>query len=400
MKVRFRLAEVLNEFRETGRGVIKKISDATGLERHQVSALLKNDVQYLSLNSLGAICDYLINTHHMNSYELPGRLFALEPEDFWAFLSEKQSLVMSFGVRQELHENNVLWVPAADSFLQGTLLHELYGTEPPATPESGNPMALPPADQGPRFDQYMVRSFSSHSYPSPAARDREFQHMKREATNAYDKFHDIAGNKVLICLGSVKSNGLCELVIARAFSADPWVSQDESTPADNRTCPFFFRFREGDVNIPSCHGGKQFALNLPGTNLPTDAPGVYFESEPGHWHVAPLSEDREPALIFYTYNPPLGVVEVVLGGFSTEGTFLLAQHIRKIVRTIWPPAYITPTQETAAFVVDFHLSPQAPADQSTAPAGELQSAIRDVKKLEIHRLPKEVLESRMSQATD
>ncbi len=163
MQVRFRLAELLNELRDTGRGTIKKISEETGLERHQVSALLKNEVQYLSLNSLGAICDYLINTHHLSSYDLPGRLFSLEPENFWAFLAERQVLVMSFGVRHEMHDTGLLWIPASDSYLQGMLLHELYGTEQgslaPDEPLQDAPLVPQPipADLAPRFDQYMVR---------------------------------------------------------------------------------------------------------------------------------------------------------------------------------------------------------------------------------------------------
>ncbi|MCA9070611.1 MAG: helix-turn-helix transcriptional regulator, partial [Planctomycetaceae bacterium] len=394
---RFRLAEILNEFRDTGRGIIKKISDETGLERHQVSALLKNDVQYLSLNSLGAICDYLINIHHMNVYELPGRLFALEPEDFWAFLSEKQSLVMSFGVRQELQETSILWVPAADSFLQGTLLHELYGTEPPPSPETANPISSPPFDQGPRFDQYMVRSCSSQLNSSHSIRDGEFQQMKREATNAYEKFHSIAGNKVLICLGSVKSNGLCELVIAKGFSVDPWVSQDHTVSASQRPCPFFIRFREGDVNLPSCQGGKQFHLDNCGDQHLDNTPGLYFERNPGEWDVVPSDENREPALIFYSYHPPSGVVEIVMGGFSTEGTFLLAQHLRKIVPAIWPPEHITPSRETGVFVVDFQLKPQTNANDSPVTPSELQATIRDVEKLEVIRLPEAVLKHRISQ---
>lgn len=396
MQVRFRLAEILDEFRDTGRGIIKKISEETGLERHQVSALLKNDVQYLSLNSLGAICNYLINTHHMSVYELPGRLFTLEPEDFWAFLSEKQSLVMSFGVRQEMHENSVLWIPASDSFLQGTLLHELYGTELPRPPETATP--IPPGDLGPRFVQYMVRSCSSQSHAPQAVRDAEFRQMKREARDAYDKFHRIAGNKVLICLGSVKSNGLCELVVARALSVEPWISQDECSTGNKRSCPFYFRFRKHDVNIPSCQGGKHFAIDLPGNELPTDTPGIYFERNVDVWDLAPIHKDREPALLFYTYQPHLGVVEVVLGGFSTEGTFLLAQHLRKIVRAIWPPEHITPTRETAVFVLDFHLKPQTPVENSSERPGELQASIRDVEKLEIIRLPESVLAKRLSQA--
>ena len=397
MQVRFRLAEILDEFRDTGRGTIKRIAEETGLERHQVSALLKNEVQYLSLNSLGAICDYLINTHNMNPYDLPGRLFALEPEDFWAFLSERQILVMSFGVRHELYEAGLLWIPASDSYLQGMLLHELYGTETPR-PESDDqePLKVFPGEAGPRFDQYMVRCFSTQPPVPEAIRDAEFQQMKREAISAYERFHKIAGNKALVCIGSVKSNGLCELAIANAFSAEPWVSQNEVSHPGERACPFFLHYREHDIQAPSCHGGRQLALN-PGGLAPT-VPGIYFESEPGQWEGVPSNADREPALIVYSFRPPHGIVEVVLGGFSMVGTFLLAQHFRKIVREIWPPTFVAPALEVGAFIVDFQLKPKAeqPADQATT----LSARIREVEDMKVIRLPNSVLEPRLAKVGD
>ena len=401
MRVRFRLAEILEEFRDSGRGTVKRIATETRLERHQVSALLKNEVQYLSLNSLGAICDYLINIHHMNPADLPGRLFQLEPEGFWEFISEKQLLVMSFGVRQEMHDTGVLWVPAADSYLQGTLLHELYGTETPPRlrPDEGDANSSPPrktaAEPGPRFDQYMVRSCSTQSSQPQEVRDAEFQQMKEEATRSYEKFHEIAGNKALICLGSVKSNGLCERVISRAFSREPWVTEDGALHAGQRACPFYYRYRDKDVNVPSCQGGRNLAKQIPGLDHGADVPGIYFERAPGQWDGIPSNDEREPALIFYTYRPPLGVVEVVLGGFSTEGTFLLAQHFHKIVAEIWPPTDIQPTRETAAFVVDFHLKPHSRAANTDA-TGDLGDVIRPLDRLEVIRLPETVLAHRVS----
>lgn len=399
MQVRFRFAEVLEEFRDTGRGTIKRIAKETGLERHKVSALLRSDVEYLSLRSLGSICDYLINVHHMNPYDLPGRLFSLEPEDFWGFLSEKQLLVMSFGVRQEMHDTGVLWVPAADSYLQGVLLHKLYGTETPPLFRTGDREAKssewkPPSEPGPRFDQCMVRSCSTQSGQTKAMRDQEFRQMTGEATKAYGAFHAIAGNKALICLGSVKSNGLCELVISRAFARDAWVTQDGVDHAGERSCPFYFRYRDRDVNVPSCQGGQDLARQIPGLEGSADVPGIYYEREPDQWEGVPSNESREPALIFYSYQPPTGVVEVVLGGFSTQGTFLLAQHFHKIVPEIWPATHIQPTRETAVFVVDFKLKPPSSTDDNAA-AGDLGDTIRRLESLEVIRLSEDVLKHRL-----
>lgn len=404
MKVRFRLAEILKEFGSLGRGTIKKIADETGLERHQVSALLKNEVQYLSLTSLGALCDYLINTHRINSYELPGRLFSLEPDDFWRFLSEREQLVMSFGVRHELQNTEVLWIPASDSYLQGMLLHELFGNEAPKgehdteriSPTENETKPSPRSGPGPRFEQYMVRSCSHQPNVPEALRDGEFQQMKREASWAYDKFQALAGNKALVCLGSVKSNGLCELTISGAFGSEPWSSQEDVAQPGDRTCPFYFRYRANDVQVPSCHGGQRLAKNLAGQIVSAESPGLYYEREPNLWEGIPANENREPALIFYTFRPHLGIVEAVLGGFSAVGTFLLARHFRKIVREIWPATYLTPSLEAGVFLVDFELSPRSESQEEANPPIDWGSSIPEAENVTVIRLPVEVLEARLA----
>ncbi len=402
MQIRFRLAEILEDYHDTGRGTIKKIADVTGLERHQISAMLRNDIHYMSLKCLSAICAYLIQTHHMNPYELPGRLFSLEPEDFWAFLSNKQLLVMSFGVRHELHDADVLWVPAADSYLQGILLHELFGTESPlpGSPSGNDPASqfLPGllAEQGARFDQYMVSSFIMHKELTKAEQDAEFQQMKKVSSNAYHQFHEHTGNKALVCLGSVKSNGMCELAISRAFGATPWISQDDIPIPTQRACPFFFRYRNGDNNVPSCQGGKTLAADLSGQKLTSDVAGMYFEHKPQEWRMIPSNSQREPALIFYTYRPPVGVVEVVLGGFSTWGTFLLAKHFSKIVEDIWPPTFQSAGLEVGAFIVDFELKANGQSGKPAEPPIDLRANIPEIKSHTVHRLPEEVLAPRLA----
>ncbi len=221
--------------------------------------------------------------------------------------------------------------------------------------------------------------------------------MKEEATSAYERFDGIPGSRALVCLGSVKSNGLCELAIARAFSATPWGTQDRVSKPGDRACPFFYRYRDTDVNVPSCHGGRVLAADLSGQHISSEEPGIYFEREPGTWEMIPSNSDREPALIFYSYRPAEGVAEVVMGGFSMVGTFLLAQHFRKVVRALWPPEFVSPGLQAGAFVVDFRLKAKGAEPAAELPS-DLGAAIRDVEHLEIIRLSKEVLAPRLAKS--
>jgi hypothetical protein len=92
-------------------------------------------------------------------------------------------------------------------------------------------------------------------------------------------------------------------------------------------------------------------------------------------------------------------VEVVLGGFSMVGTFLLAQHFRKIVRAIWPPSFSSPALEVGAFVVDFQLKPKAkPAAKSGQPS-DLGSSIREVENMDVILLTESVLASRLEKTS-
>ena len=56
MKISFRLQELLREHHDLERGVIKRIAEATSLERHQVAAVLSNKARYVSLDTLAGVC--------------------------------------------------------------------------------------------------------------------------------------------------------------------------------------------------------------------------------------------------------------------------------------------------------------------------------------------------------
>ena len=87
MRYSFRLAELIGHMPDPRKrpGTIKAIVDHTGLDRHQISALLKNEVKYIPLDALSRLCDYLVDHGFAAADQLPGALFAVQPEHFWGY---------------------------------------------------------------------------------------------------------------------------------------------------------------------------------------------------------------------------------------------------------------------------------------------------------------------------
>ena len=102
MQYSFRLAEILGHIPDPKKrpGTVKAIVEYTGLDRHQVSALLKNEVKYIPLKALSRLCDYLVEHGYANADQLPGALFAVESENFWEMLARRQRIEICCGIRR------------------------------------------------------------------------------------------------------------------------------------------------------------------------------------------------------------------------------------------------------------------------------------------------------------
>ena len=102
MRYEFRLAELLRHTpdRRKRPGTIKAIVEYTGLDRHQVASLLKNEAKYIPLDALSRLCDYLVEHGYASAEQLPGALFAVKPEHFWELLARRRKLEICVGVRR------------------------------------------------------------------------------------------------------------------------------------------------------------------------------------------------------------------------------------------------------------------------------------------------------------
>lgn len=353
MQYSFRLAELLGHVPDPRRrpGTIKSVVEYTGLDRHQVAALLKNEVKYIPLKALSRLCDYLIEHGHATADQLPGALFAVEPENFWELLARRGRLEMCLGVRRDIEPGNLnaSYMPASDSVLLGELLNgvtTLGGTA--KLRKSPFDSEISPAGSQPHpehLKQLLVWS------PGQAS-DEE---VHRRALEVYDGFSESTGDKALVCLGSTKSNPVAEVVFANAFGCIAFESQDAVSEASERRCPFFIRYRDTDPHPPSCMGG--LSLDKSSKSL---APGIYFEDEQGNWQLAGVEDEKQDtALVFYIHRESQGRLEMVLAGFSGRATRLLSRALATRAEDFWPPNYTGQGMQIGAFVVQFGMSSTA-----------------------------------------
>lgn len=353
MRYSFRLAELLGHVPDPRKrpGTIKAIVEYTGLDRHQVAALLKNEVKYIPLKALSRICDYLIEHGHASADQLPGALFAVEPENFWELLARRRRLEICLGIRRDPEDPTradevpeVSYVVAADSVLLGEILNGVTTLGGTARFQSGESRAVLPHPE--HLKQSLVWS------PGQASQEK----LTERADLVYRDFHEFCGDKALVCVGSTKSNPVVELVMSSAFGCVPYESQDDVEQGTDRALPFFMRYRDSDPHPPSCMAGLRISKSEP-----TETPGIYYETPEGNWVLCSPPEKREDTgFVFYVHRESQGCLEMAIGGFSGRATRLLARCLATRAESFWPPIYHDQGIQVGAFLVQF--SP--PAEKS------------------------------------
>ncbi|MEM6364511.1 MAG: helix-turn-helix transcriptional regulator [Planctomycetota bacterium] len=347
MRYAFRLAELLGHTpdRRKRPGTIKAIVEHTGLDRHQVASLLKNEAKYIPLDALSRLCDYLIDNGHATADELPGALFAVNAENFWELLARRKDIEIVVGVRQaegsDSPENAM--VVASDSVLVGEVLNGIStlggiakhlarddGTTNRDAVGGGVPMPE-------RIQQTLVYSPGQVSLEDARSR----------ASDVFEGFVDAQGDRGMVCIGSVKSNPAVELLFSDAFGYTPFVTEDDVDDVSARSCPFFLRYRDSDPQPGSASAGMSLSKNEAAPEA-----GFYYEKDDGTWEYAG-GQSRDTALVFYIYREALGRLDMVLSGFSGRATRLLAKTLALRGEEFWPPVYHDNGLQVGAYLVTY-----------------------------------------------
>ncbi|MBX3420832.1 MAG: helix-turn-helix transcriptional regulator [Pirellulaceae bacterium] len=344
MRYEFRLAELLGHTpdRRKRPGTIKAIVDYTGLDRHQVASLLKNEAKYIPLDALSRLCDYLVEHGYASADELPGALFAVKPEHFWELLARRRKLEICVGVRRPDAESaDSAWVVASDAVLMGAVLNgvsTLGGTDKLIRSQGTTSTIVSHPES---LRQTLVWS-PSHS---------ETEEACQYSREIYETFSASQGDQALVCLGSVKSNPVVEMVVADAFQTEPFKSEDHVARASQRSVPFFLRYRDTDPRPACVSAGTRLSKSEEAKE-----PGIYYEQADGTWKFA---GGQDTALVFYVYRESLGRLEMVLSGFSGRSTRLLARTLASRGEDFWPPVYQEDYLQIGAYIVQYSASDEA-----------------------------------------
>ncbi len=350
MRYAFRLAELLGHTpdRRKRPGTIKSIVEHTGLDRHQVASLLKNEAKYIPLDALSRLCDYLIDHGYATADQLPGALFQINAENFWELLARRGDIEIVVGVRQNEGDDSPesATVVASDSVLFGELLNGVStlggAAKHKAEGEDGKPADIPMPD---RLQQTLV--WSPGHVTLEDARER--------ATEVFEGFASATGDRGIVCIGSVKSNPVVELVFSDAFGCTPFVTEDDVDDVSARSCPFFLRYRDSDPKPGAASAGTRLSKNEEAKE-----PGFYYEKDDGTWAHAG-GKGKDTALVFYIFREALGRLDMVLSGFSGRATRLLAKTLAIRGEEFWPPIFEHGGMQVGAFLVQYEATETKPS---------------------------------------
>ena len=353
MRYAFRLAELLGHTpdRRKRPGTIKSIVEHTGLDRHQVASLLKNEAKYIPLDALSRICDYLIDHGHATAESLPGALFAVNAENFWELLARRGEIEIVLGVRESPETNSPegATVVASDAVLSGELLNGIStlggAAKHVASADGDSQKAEVPMPD--RISQTLVWSPGQVSLEDARAR----------ATEVFEGYADATGDRGMVCIGSVKSNPVVELLFADAFGCQPFVTEDDVDDTSARSCPFFLRYRDSDPKPDGASCGVRLSKN-------EDAPepGFYYEDDDANWQYAG-GANKDTALVFYLFREALGRLDMVLSGFSGRATRLLSKTLAVRGEEFWPPVYAEGGIQLGAYLVRYDREADESADR-------------------------------------
>jgi hypothetical protein len=346
MRYSFRLAELLGHSPDPRKrpGTIKSIVEYTGLDRHQVSALLKNEVKYIPLQALSRLCDYLIEQGHTTADQLPGALFSVEAEDFWELLAGRNRLELCVGVRSEEELPESSWIVAADSVLMGELLNGVSTLGGTAKHRYGKDSAAKP------HPEYLKQSLVW----SPGQADET--EVRERAEEAYEDFHRSPGDKALVCLGSVKSNPVVELIMATSFGCTPLKPRTPWPHAGRAAVPDFPSLPR--IMTPTSHPAAADCKVAQDTAVGR-FPASTTRRKRGAGKSVAWDEPEQDAALRILRAPR--VPRVSRNGcspaFSGRSTRLSGQNARRRrAQDFWPPVYRAHGLQVGAYIVKYNLS--------------------------------------------
>jgi len=285
---------------------------------------------------------------------LPGGLFGLAHTELWPALAERGRVDLYLG--EYLHVTGaspaVSSVSRRDAAVAADFVHQFSahqeGVKPPEIQFRYTPLQFP------------LQSLDVHIQPLAgdiAAAADAFRAMKTRRHSASS-----------ILIGSQRVNYLLEHYVANLFGCTPF-----QTPADGPRVPFFFVYRPGGHQPPSCFGGPR----NPFSRGQAVTPGLHYLSSlrgGGHWRVRPWDQGRsDGGLVITVQDHATRAIELAVAGFSGRATEALGRQLISSGDKFWPPKVQTDDIDIGIHICEFDFEDA----EGTVPTGRDDTHIRN-----------------------
>jgi hypothetical protein len=172
-----------------------------------------------------------------------------------------------------------------------------------------------------------------HGRRSPAsghtdARRTTDGHLQRDIAEATGLFSRLdRRNTSTVLIGSVKSNYLVELFVAKLFGCVPFREVSAAQPSSRP--PIYMQYRGTDRRPPSCMAGD----NPPTGRRALEEPGVYYVDGNEVWTKAP---SLDTGVAITAYDPVQEKFQLAAFGFRGRTTEALGSRLRDRSTELWP----------------------------------------------------------------
>jgi hypothetical protein len=324
MKVELRLKQLLEEYKIYSYGIEQRMSRETGLHRHTIGKMMRNQMRNPSLEVIGAVCRWLVE-QGVPENVLPGALFGSRAPELWKAVGNSQNVLIYLGEyrqwRKEAqpvperrmissHDAEVAyWISKYLSQMAADReASAVVGTRP--VPFLFSPIKQTTAEAWLKQDQQRAA--------------RLFKQMKKRGHR-----------ESVILLGSQRVNYLVEYAIADLFDCKPF----EETKRKIKI-PFYLSYRGFDRDVPSCFGGR----NLPPGFKGEEKRGTYYIDSRNKWHIFEWKKTVQDGGILIVVRQGERV-EIMVIGFSGRTTSALGKELLEHPEKFWPDDSEKETQE-------------------------------------------------------
>jgi len=340
VRIRFRLADILREYKLDQAGYKTEIASAVGCSRNTLDGLLRGKPASLRLENIERLITWLVKKD-VPSEKFPGILFGRD--DLWDRVCDAARLDIVLG------ETPVPWtsdtvsemVATRDLEVAAKIVQEL-------TLRSHRTSNL-------HYEYVRIQYSDANDVPAEhrAHAIRLFDAMRKR------QLQKSSQPSVAFFVGSQRKNLLVELLMASCFGCKPFVS----TPGGHRV-PFYLMYRDRVPNLPSCFGGR----TPPKMANPTSEPGIYYRAPDG-WHFLPHVVPTDDAgVVFITFQEKTEATEVALFGFSSAATLALGLYFLENADAFWPPVATVAGRRAGAYICRLNwTNPSAETDCEVIP---------------------------------